>query len=186
MPSADPGADRGLTAGMAQGQPKSITLVAAMASNRAIGLRGAMPWHLPAELAHFKVTTMGKSLVMGRKTWDSIGRALPGRQNIVVTRNTGFEAPGCEVANSLDHAIELAGSSEVMVIGGGMLYELALPLAQRMVLTHIDCEAEADTWFPEWDPSEWVPVSREHFAADHKSGLAYDIVEYEKIKPVTR
>ena len=185
MSSANSRADCRLTgAGMTGGQNKSITLVAAMAGNRAIGLRGAMPWHLPAELAHFKVTTMGKSLVMGRKTWDSIGRALPGRQNIVVTRTADFEAPGCDVANSLEQAIAMASSSEVMVIGGGTLYEQSLPVAQRMVLTHIDCEAEADTWFPEWDSSEWVPVSREHFAADHKNGLAYDIVEYQRKQPL--
>lgn len=164
---------------------KTLTLVAAMARNRAIGLRGAMPWHLPAELAHFKLTTMGKSVIMGRKTWQAIGRPLPGRQNIVVTRDEEFEAPGFEVANSLDGAVEIADSSEVMIIGGGSLYEQALPRARRMVLTHIECEAEADTWFPQWDASQWVPVSREHFAADHKNGLAYDIVEYER-KPGRR
>jgi dihydrofolate reductase len=165
---------------MSKGQEKTITLVAAMARNRVIGLRGGMPWHLPAELAHFKVTTMGKSLVMGRKTWDSIGRALPGRQNIIVTRNARFEAHGCDIANSLREAFDMATSSEVMVIGGGSLYELALPQASRMVLTHIDSEAEGDTWFPQWDQDTWVPVSREHFAADVSNGLAYDIVEYER------
>lgn len=159
---------------------KTLTLVAAMARNHAIGLRGAMPWHLPAELAHFKLTTMGKCVIMGRKTWQAIGRPLPGRQNIVVSRDSALEAPGCEVAGSLEEAVERASSVEVMVIGGGSLYEQALPSARRMVLTHIECEAEADTWFPRWDPSEWVPVSREHFAPDHKNGLAYDIVEYER------
>jgi dihydrofolate reductase len=159
---------------------KTLTLVAALARNRAIGLRGAMPWHLPAELAHFKLTTMGKSLVMGRKTWEAVGRALPGRQNIVVSRAKDLEAPGCEVANSLDEAVDLATSSEIMIIGGGSLYQQALPRAHRMVLTHIECEAEADTWFPNWDESEWVPVSREHFAPDHKNGLAYEIVEYQR------
>ena len=163
---------------------KTTTLVAAMAKGRVIGLRGAMPWHLPAELAHFKVTTMGKSLVMGRKTWDSIGRPLPGRQNIVVTRDTKLEAPGCDIAYSLEHAISMATSDEVMIIGGGSLYEQALPGAERMVLTHIESEAEGDTWFPEWDENEWVPVNREHFAADVSNGLAYDIVEYQrKAKP---
>jgi len=157
---------------------KTLTLVAALARNRAIGLRGGMPWHLPAELAHFKLTTMGKSLVMGRRTWESIGRPLPGRQNIVVTRDVELDAPGCDVANSLDEAVSLASSDEVMVIGGGSLYEQALPKADRMVLTHIECDVEADTWFPRWDTSHWVPVNREHFASDHKSGLAYDIVEY--------
>lgn len=162
---------------------KTLTLVAAMAHNRAIGLRGGMPWHLPAELAHFKVTTMGRSLVMGRKTWESIGRPLPGRQNIVITSDTGFKAPGCDVAHSLEEAIKLATSEEVMIIGGGTLYQQAMPLADRMVLTHIDSEAEADTWFPAWDENDWVPVTREHFAADHANGLAYDIVEYRRKTP---
>lgn len=165
---------------MNRGTEKTVTLVAAMARDRVIGLRGAMPWHLPAELAHFKVTTMGRSLVMGRKTWDSIGRALPGRQNIVVTRDVTLKAPGCDVAHSLEQAIEMADSDEVMVIGGGNLYSQALPMAGRMVLTHIDSEAEGDTWFPQWDRAEWITVSREHFAADIRNGLAYDIVEYER------
>ncbi len=159
---------------------KLLTLVAAMARNQAIGLRGAMPWHLPAELAHFKVTTLGKSVVMGRKTWEAVGRPLPGRQNIVVTRDQNLEAPGCDIANSLREAIDLADSNEVMIIGGGSLYEQALPLAQRMVLTHIECEVEADTWFPSWDSDEWIPVSREHFASGNDNELAYDIVEYQR------
>ena len=96
-----------------------------------------------------------------------------------------MSSPGCDVANSLDEAINLASSTEVMVIGGGSLYEQALPAARRMVLTHIECEAQADTWFPRWDSNEWVTVSREHFAADHKNGLAYDIVEYLR-KPAHR
>ena len=164
---------------------KTLTLVAALARGRAIGLRGGMPWHLPAELAHFKVTTMGKSLVMGRKTWESIGRALPGRQNIVVTRDDAYEAPGCDIAHSLQQAIELATSDEVMVIGGASLYASALPHADRMILTHIDSDVEADTWFPEWEEREWVPVSREHFAADHVNGLAYDIVEYQRGRKIS-
>ncbi|MDX1555652.1 MAG: type 3 dihydrofolate reductase [Xanthomonadales bacterium] len=159
---------------------KQLTLVAAMARNRAIGLRGTMPWHLPAELAHFKVTTMGKSVIMGRKTWEAIGRPLPGRQNIVVTRDSGLEAPGCDIAFSIEEAVAMAESDEVMIIGGGSLYEQALPLAQRMVLTHIECEVEADTFFPSWAADEWVPVSREHFASDNANGLAYDIIEYQR------
>ena len=134
---------------------KSITLVAAMGKNRAIGLDGRMPWHLPAELQHFKQTTMGKAIVMGRKTWQAIGRPLPGRQNIVVSRNAGFEATGADLADSLMAAVEISQADEIMVIGGGQLYTLALPLAERMVLTLIDVEPEADTWFPEWDIRQW-------------------------------
>ena len=108
---------------------RKITLVAAMARNGAIGLDGAMPWHLPRELKHFRDTTMGKPIVMGRLTWRSIGRALPGRQNIVVSRDPAFGAPGCEVARSLEEAIALARGEEVMIIGGGQLYAAAMPLA---------------------------------------------------------
>ena len=130
---------------------KTLTLIAAMGKNRAIGLDGRMPWHLPAELQHFKKTTMGKTIVMGRKTWQAIGRPLPGRQNIVVSRNPGFLAEGADLAASVDDAVAMSESDEVMIIGGGQLYALALPSATRMVLTLIDIEPEADTWFPEWD-----------------------------------
>lgn len=134
---------------------KSITLIAAMGKNRAIGMDGRMPWHLPAELQHFKQATMGKTIVMGRKTWQSIGRPLPGRQNIVISRNTAFVAAGADVTASLTNAVGISQADEIMVIGGGQLYALALPLAQRMVLTLIDIEPEADTWFPDWDDRQW-------------------------------
>ena len=122
-----------------------------MGRNRAIGLAGRMPWHLPAELQHFKKATMGKSIIMGRKTWQAIGRPLPGRQNIVISRSPALLARDVELVGSLDEAMEIAQSEEIMVIGGGQLYALALPLAQRMILTLIEIEPEADTWFPAWD-----------------------------------
>ena len=156
---------------------KLLTLIAAMGNNRAIGLDGEMPWHLPAELQHFKRATMGKTIVMGRKTWQSIGRPLPGRQNIVVSRNSAYTAKGAELASSLSAAIEMANSDEIMVIGGGQLYELALPMAQRMVLTLIDIEPEADTWFPDWDIKQWKQTRENHFQADDNNDLAFRIVE---------
>lgn len=159
---------------------KRVTLVAAMGRNRAIGLEGRMPWHLPAELQHFKLTTMGRTIVMGRKTWQAIGRPLPGRQNVVVSRNLAFKATSAVVAGSLERAIELATSDEVMVIGGGQLYALALPLATRMVLTLIDIEPEADTWFPQWDESEWERESVRCFEADESNPLAYCIVDLSR------
>ena len=159
---------------------KTLTLIAAMGKNRAIGLDGRMPWHLPAELQHFKKVTMGKAIVMGRKTWQAIGRPLPGRQNIVVSRNPDFSAEGVEVAGSLEDAVERSESDEVMVIGGGQLYALALPLAQRMVLTLIDIEPEADTWFPEWNEKEWSQTSEECFPIDDNNKLAYRIVEFSR------
>jgi dihydrofolate reductase len=160
---------------------KTITIVAAMARNRAIGLAGAMPWRLPGELAHFKETTMGKPIVMGRKTWESIGRALPGRQNIVVTRNREYRAEDCLVVQSLPLAIEGAEGDEIMVIGGGQLYRQALPAADRMVLTLVDCTPAADTWFPEWNESEWTEISRRSQAIDENNELAYVIVELVRL-----
>ena len=156
---------------------KKVTLVAAMGLNRAIGLDGKMPWHLPAELQHFKRTTMGKTIVMGRKTWQSIGRPLPGRQNVVVSRDPAYQADGAEVAGSLAQALEIATSDEVMVIGGGELYALAMPLASRMVLTVIDTEPQADTWFPAWDEHEWQKAILKRVDADESNPLAYSIVE---------
>ena len=158
-----------------------ITLIAAMGKNRAIGLNGRMPWHLPAELQHFKQVTMGKAIVMGRKTWQSIGRPLPGRQNIVISRNSDFIATGANVVGSLEAALQISETEEIMVIGGGQLYALALPYARRMILTLIDIEPEADTWFPEWNSGQWEPIEERNFEADDTSGLAYRIVEFARI-----
>ena len=166
---------------MAFNTQKKISLIAAMGKNREIGLDGRMPWHLPAELQHFKQTTMDKAILMGRKTWQAIGRPLPGRQNIVITRNPEFEAVGADVCTSLTAAVDISTSGEIMVIGGGQLYTLALPLAQRMVLTMIDIEPDADTWFPEWKDQEWRQTEVRHFQADDKNGLAYRILELERI-----
>ena len=162
---------------------KKISLIAAMGRNREIGLNGRMPWHLPAELQHFKQTTMDKAILMGRKTWQAIGRPLPGRQNIVITRNPEFEAVGADVCISLTAAMDVSSSGEIMVIGGGQLYTLALPLAQRMVLTMIDIEPDADTWFPEWKDQEWQQTEARHFPADEKNCLAYRILELQRISP---
>lgn len=156
---------------------KTIVIIAAMARNRAIGLRGAMPWHLPHELRHFKETTMGKPIVMGRKTWESIGRVLPGRQNIIVTRNPEYTVQGCDVAASLEHAVSRAVGEEIMVIGGGQLYAQALPYTDRMILTQVDCEPQADTWFPEWKEEEWETVGVRTEAADENNPYAYRVME---------
>jgi dihydrofolate reductase len=160
---------------------KPITLIAAMGKNRAIGLDGKMPWHLPAELQHFKRATMGKTIVMGRKTWQAIGRPLPGRQNIIVSRNTGFVAAGAEVTDSLTNAVDLSEAEEVMVIGGGQLYVRALPLARRMILTLIDIEPRADTWFPRWQDDQWEQTREQLFGADDNN-LAYRIIELCRIE----
>jgi dihydrofolate reductase len=157
---------------------KTITLVAAMGRNRAIGLDGRMPWHLPAELKHFKRTTLGKPVLMGRKTWQAIGRPLPDRQNIVISRNPALGVDGARLASSLVEAVELAEAYEIMVIGGGELYRQALPLASRMVLTMVDCEPEADTWFPSWDVAEWRLLATEHHAADEQNIYSFEVNEW--------
>jgi dihydrofolate reductase len=159
---------------------KTITLVAAMARNRGIGMDGELPWHLPGELSHFRQTTMGKPIVMGRKTWQSIGRALPGRQNLVVSRNRAFKAEGCEVAASLEEAVSRAQGLDVMVIGGGQLYAEALPHADRMVLTLVDCEPPADTWFPEWKNDEWEETAERSEEPDELNPYAYRVVELRR------
>ncbi len=140
-----------------------------------------MPWHLPAELQHFKQSTMGKTIVMGRKTWQAIGRPLPGRQNIVISRNTDFVAAGADVTDSLTTAVEISKADEIMVIGGGQLYSLALPVARRMILTLIDIEPEADTWFPRWDTRQWQQTQKQYFLRDDDNELAYQIIKLRRI-----
>jgi len=157
---------------------KKITIIAAMARNGAIGMEGRMPWHLPAELRHFKETTMGKPIVMGRKTWESIGRPLPGRQNIVVTGNAALRADGCDIAGSLDEAINVAAGAEVMMIGGGQIYRQSLVFSDRLILTVVDCAPEADTWFPEWREEGWQQVSLRSQVADEGNPHAYQVIEW--------
>jgi dihydrofolate reductase len=158
-----------------------ITLVAALDRNRAIGRDGAMPWHLSDDLKRFKALTLGKPVLMGRRTALAIGRPLPGRPNLVLTRASGAPFDGQTAVHSLDEAIARAGNSELMVIGGGEVYALALPRATRMYLTEIDTTTpDADTFFPAFNPNEWREVSREHHPADAKHPLAFDFVDYER------
>ncbi|HEY5897800.1 MAG TPA: dihydrofolate reductase [Burkholderiales bacterium] len=160
-----------------QSGPK-IYLVAAVASNGIIGRNGQLPWHLPEDLKHFKSLTMGQAVIMGRRTWESLGRALPGRENIVVTRQAGYEAPGAAVARSLEAALALcAGDSVAFVIGGEQLFAESLPIAAGLVLTEIQRDYEGDTRFPDYDRSRWRESQRErHTAAD---GTRFDFVLYE-------
>ena len=151
-----------------------ITLLAALGRNRVIGREGDMPWHLPEDLRHFKHTTMGHAMVMGRKTFDAIGRVLPGRRTIVITRQPDWAHPGVETAHSLPEALSLAGpGDEVFIVGGGEVYAEAMPFAQRMVLTEVDDAPEGDTWFPPWSGAQWREVSRE----PHEG---FDIAVYER------
>ena len=144
-----------------------VSLIAAMDRNRVIGKDGGLPWHLPEDLKHFKAVTMGKPVIMGRKTHESIGRPLPGRLNIVLTGDAAYSAEGCSVAHSAGEALAAAGDvEEVMVIGGAAVYAEWLPRAARLYLTLIDAEAAGDAYFPAWDPAEWVERSRREVAGD--------------------
>ena len=158
-----------------------ITLVVAYARNGVIGRDNAMPWRLPQDLARFKATTLGHPVLMGRRTFESIGRALPGRRNIVITRTTGWHAPSVEVARSLDEAIVMCGDSrEGFVIGGEQLYTAALPKAHAILATEIDRDFEGDTHFPRPAPPEWRETSREDGRSDGDDPLSYAFVSYER------
>jgi len=153
-----------------------------MDSNRVIGKNNNLPWHLPADLAYFKQTTMGKPVIMGRKTFDSIGKALPGRKNIVLTRDNNFEAPDCEIATDIDQAMsKVDGSLEVMLIGGASLYEQTIHIADIIYLTLIHHEFSGDTWFPEINPKNWELESRDDFERDEKNQFAYSFLKYLRV-----
>lgn len=138
-----------------------LVLVAAVAQNGVIGAGGGLPWHLPEDLAHFKQLTWGHVLVMGRRTFEAIGKPLPGRRTIVVTRTRDWSAAGVQVAESLDDAIDKAGSGPVMIVGGGEIYAQAMPRATRLEISHVPGEVSGDTFFPPIDPDQWRQVSRE-------------------------
>ncbi|MCX7176247.1 MAG: dihydrofolate reductase [Proteobacteria bacterium] len=157
-----------------------ITLIAAVAKNRVIGAGNALPWRLPEDLKRFKALTLGHPIVMGRKTWESLGRPLPGRTNIVISRAVAFTAPGANLVGSLDQALAAAaatGAEEVFVIGGADIYRQALPLAQRLQLTEIDQDFAGDVHFPAVDPALWRETARESHPAG--ANFAYAFVTYD-------
>jgi dihydrofolate reductase len=156
-----------------------ITLIVARARNGVIGRAGTLPWRLPEDLAFFKRTTMGHPIVMGRRTWESIGRPLPGRRNIVVSRQAGFVAAGAEVVPSLDEALRLcAGAGELFVIGGAQLYGEALPRADRLIVTEIDADFDGDTHWPAPDPAHWREAAREHLPPTAQRDFSLAFVTY--------
>jgi len=160
-----------------------IALVAALDRNYAIGRDGAMPWHLPDDLKRFKALTLGKPVLMGRKTAVAIGRALPGRANLVLTRSGQAPFAGQRVVASLDEALAAAAGEELMVIGGGEVYTLALSRATRLHLTWIDTEArDPDAYFPRFDPDQWRETSRQTHPADARHEHAFDFVDYERVQ----
>lgn len=159
-----------------------LSLIAALASNGVIGRDNGMPWHLPQDLKRFRALTTGHPIIMGRKTWDSLGRPLPGRTSIVVSRQSGLSIPGALVAASLDDAETLAasaeGSDQAFIIGGAQLYAQALPRVQRLLLTEIAEAFEGDTVFPAFERSQWIETARE--PAISTSGLHYAFVDYQR------
>jgi dihydrofolate reductase len=159
-----------------------ISIIVAMARNRVIGAGGRIPWHLPEELKRFKRLTLGHHIVMGRKTWESIGRLLPGRSTVIVTRQRGYRVPGAKVVHSLDEAIAACGrDEEIFVIGGAELYAQALGRAARLYLTTVDAEVAGDTLMPEVTTGEWREVAAQAFAADERHPYSFRCVTYGRI-----
>jgi dihydrofolate reductase len=159
-----------------------IAIVVAMADNRVIGQDNRLPWHLPADLRHFKQLTVGKPVMMGRKTHESIGRPLPERTNIVVTRDRSYTAPGCVVVHSIESALKAAADhEEVMVIGGMDFYWQLLPKADRIYLTLVHAEFEGDALFPELDERQWREVERVDCAPDEKNPWPYSFIRLERV-----
>lgn len=162
--------------------PPALSLVVAVSDNDVIGRDNALPWHLPADLKHFKAVTMGKPIVMGRKTYDSIGRPLPGRLNIIITRNRELEIPGVTVVGSFEEALARAGDApEVAVIGGAELFRSALPLASRIYFTRVHGTVEGEIKFPVLDPAHWREVERSHHPADDKHAYAMTFTTLDRI-----
>lgn len=160
----------------------TLSLIVAMGRGRVIGRDNQLPWHLPADLKHFKTVTMGKPIIMGRLTYESIGKPLPGRRNIVITRDAGYAAPGCEVVTSPEAALAaVADVEEALVIGGANLYRQMLPHADRLYFTFIDADFAGDAWFPQWNADEWRETAREAHRPDERNAFPYAFVVLERI-----
>jgi len=163
----------------------AVSLIVAVSSNGVIGRDGDLPWYLPADLGHFKRTTMGHHLIIGRRTWEEVGEPLPGRTMVVVTRSRRFAPEGAQVVRSVEEALELAtGDDEPFIGGGAQIYHIALArdLVDRIYLTRIHAEVEGDTHFPEIDLEEWELISEEHHQADEKNEFDYSFLVYERVR----
>jgi dihydrofolate reductase len=158
-----------------------LSLIVAAARNSVIGVNNTLPWHLPADLRHFKALTMGHHIIMGRKTYESIGKPLPGRTSVIVTRNAGYSATGATVVNSLEQGIEACqDDTEVFVIGGEELYRQTIPLADRIYLTEIDTDMPGDAYFPELNPASWREIRRDSHPPDDKNQYRYHFVIFDR------
>lgn len=159
---------------------RRISLISALAQNRTIGIDNTLPWRLPEDLRHFKALTLGHHILMGRKTYESIGRPLPGRTTVIITRGDYAAPAGVKIAHSLQEAIAICGADEeIFFVGGAQLYAQALPLADRLYLTEIQAEVEGDAWFPDYDRAQWREVSRDR-RTDEAAGLDYHFVVYDR------
>jgi dihydrofolate reductase len=159
-----------------------ISIIVAASTNNVIGVQGELPWKISDDLKRFKKLTMGKPIVMGRLTWESIGRPLPGRQNIVITRQPDFSAEGCDVVSSPVAALDIAGDAEeIMIIGGGQIYDLFLPKAGRLHITRVHTEIEGDAFFPAIDAGSWELVDAEAIDASEANEFAFEFQTYERI-----
>jgi dihydrofolate reductase len=165
---------------MNQKKPR-VSVIAALAKNRVIGIENRLPWRLPEDLAHFKALTLSHPILMGRKTFESLGRPLPGRTNIVITRTSDYRPEGCLVADSIPAAIALCkDADEIFFIGGAELYAQVIPLADRLYLTEVDIDAQGDAWFPGYEHSAFREVSRESHTGEKGDALGFDFVVYDR------
>jgi dihydrofolate reductase len=164
--------------------PPRIAIVAALARNRVIGRGNRLPWHLPDDLRHFKRLTLGRAIVMGRRTFESLPGLLPDRAHVVVTRDRAYRADGATVVHSLDAALAAAGGDEALVVGGAELYALALPRAVRLYLTLVDADVDGDVLFPPIDPAQWREVAREPHPADERHAYPFAFVTLERVAAV--
>lgn len=168
-----------MSGGEGKGVKPKLNLIVAMARNRVIGIDNKMPWHIPGELKYFKNLTMGHHIIMGRKTFESIGRPLPGRTTIIVTHDPAYAQEGCLIAHSLEEAVKLSeGDDQAFFVGGSSLYEQALPLVERLYITEINADYKGDAHFPEFNRAVWREVSRNPQVTE--AGLAFDYVVYER------
>jgi len=158
----------------------TVSIIVAMAKNRVIGKDNDMPWHLPADLQHFRKVTTGKPIIMGRKTYESIGRPLPKRHNIIISRNSDYKVEGCDVVSSLEEAVKIAGEVEEMfIIGGGFLYNQTIDAVDKLYLTFIDLEVEGDTFFPSYEHLSTIKTFSEHHQKDEKNPYDYEFTIFD-------
>lgn len=164
-----------------------LSMMVAKASNNVIGRNNKLPWYLPNDLKYFKQVTFGKPVIMGRKTWESLKGPLPGRTNIVITRQPDYQAEGAKVVSTVDDAITMAenvafieGQEEAVIMGGAEIYALALAQAERLYLTEVHADVDGDTFFPEYDTSEWQEIAREDFSAEGPNPYDYSFVVYQR------